>query len=99
MKLTKIQAVGIKQETVQGTAVVPSSATDYIITDNVDLNVNPEILTRDFRRASLDNLSHVVGKRWVTVKFKTEFKASGTAGTVYAPLDAAIQACGFTSTV
>lgn len=96
MKLTKLQAIGIKTETTQGTAAT-ISATDFIVTENVDVNIVPELLARDFRRSSLDSLAHVIGKRSVTVKFKTELKGSGTAGTVYAPLDAAIQACGFTS--
>jgi hypothetical protein len=99
MKLTKLQAVGVKQETTQGTPVVPVAGTDYLVTENVDININPELLKRDYRRATLDNLPHLIGKRWVTVKFKTELKGSGTAGTAYVPLGAALQACAMTETI
>ena len=75
----------------QGTAAAPG-ATDYIVTPNVDISVVSDQLQRDFRRTSLDKLPHVIGKRSVMVKFQTELKNSGVAGTEYAPLSAAIQA-------
>lgn len=102
MKLTKIQALGIHQEITSQGNTATILTTDYLPVDNVDVAIEGEVLTRDFRRPSLDSLSHVVGKRSATVKFKTEFKGSGTRGTVtatYLPLDVAIQACGYTSTV
>lgn len=97
MKLTKIQALAVKQETTQGTAVA-ATATDFLPIESADININLEVLERDFRRGSLSNLSHIVGKRFVTVKFKTELKGSGVAGTVYTPLAAAIEASSLLQT-
>jgi hypothetical protein len=101
MKLFKKQAIGIKQESTQGTPVVPSTSTDYILVEDVTLTVEKELLIRDYRRASLDKLSHVVGERYCKVSFKKELVGSGTRGDAtiagYVGLDAALQACGVTS--
>jgi hypothetical protein len=102
MKLFKRQAIGIKQESTQGTAVVPATATDYILVEDVTLTVEKEVLQRDYRRPSLDKLSHVIGERYCKVSFKKELVGSGTRGDAtiagFVGLDAALQACGLTST-
>ena len=102
MKLYKKQAIGIKQETTQGSAVTPSTSTDYLLVEDVQITIEKELLQRDYRRASLDKLSHVVGERSVKINFKRELAGSGTRGDAtiagYVGLDAALQACGVTST-
>ena len=99
-KLSKKTFIGIKTETTQGTSIDSSfGATDYILAMDVEIKPVIELNERDYFRTSLDRLAHVVGKKYSTVKFKTEVKGSGTAGTAYAPLGAALMACGFTETV
>lgn len=101
MKLHKKQAIGVKLESTQGSAVVPSTSTDYLLIDDFDPITDKELLQRDYRRASLDTLAHVIGKRFCKVSFNVEMKGSGTRGdnTIagYAGLDALLQACGMTS--
>jgi len=103
MKLVKKQALGIKQETTQGTPVVPASATDFLLVEDANYEFVGEALTRNFRRASIDTLAHVFGKRNVRITFATELKGSGTAGTAaiagFTAFDAAMQACAFSSTL
>lgn len=103
MRLTRKQAILIKQETTQGTAATPSASTDGLLVEALEFTVDAEQLTRDYFRASLDSIASVTGKRSASVKFTTELKGSGTRGTAsiagYTAMDAAIQACGFTSTV
>jgi len=102
MKLFKRQALGIKVEATQGTPVVPATATDYVkVIDDISIDPVPEVIQRDVRRASLDNITHLVGGRYTKVKFKVEATGSGTRGTKtiagYAGVDAALEACGFVS--
>jgi|SRR6185436_14498092 len=103
MKLFKKQALGVKLETTQDTAVAPSTSTDYLLIEDFDFTQDIEKLTRDFRRVSLDPLPHVIGKRFAKFTFDVEMKGSGTAGdpTIagYAGLHALLQACGRTATV
>lgn len=103
LRLTRKQAIGIKQETTQGTAVVPSSSTDFLYVESLEISPSIEFLKRNHFRASLDSLAGVAGKRSVSVKFMTELKGSGTAGdqTVagFQALSYALQACGMTETV
>jgi hypothetical protein len=99
MDLTKKWVIGLKTETTQGT-VVALTATDMLLAESLEGPVpEAELLERDAKRTSLDTLAHVVGKRYFTVNFKTEVKTSGSAGTAYAPLSAALQACGFTEAI
>jgi hypothetical protein len=96
-KLTRKTVIGVKTETTQGT---PASlaATDFFLAEDVNIKPSVEMLDRNFYRTSLDSIASVAGKRLYELSFKTELKGSGTAGTIYAPIDALIQACGFTST-
>jgi hypothetical protein len=103
MRLTRKQAILIKQESTQGTDSTPAGATDGLLVEGLEFNFDTEQLTRDYYRASLDSVASVTGKRSASVKFTTELKGSGTRGTAviagWTALDAAIQACGYTSTV
>ena len=96
LKLTRKQALGIKGEAVQGTAVVPSQARDYILVENVDLKMGKETIERDYKRSNLDTLASTTGKRWAEVTFNTEFKSSGS---LYPAMDAALRACGFSASL
>jgi len=98
-KVTQRTVIGIKVETTQGTAVSFSPTTDYILASDVQVDPNPDMILRDYQRATLSAMSSLVGKRWVQVSFKTPVKTSGVAGTAYAPLSAALQACGLLETV
>lgn len=97
-RIASVQAIGIKTESTQGSAVA-LSATDFILAHDVTVTPEVEVIERDNKRSSLDTVAHVKGQRYFMASFKTELKGSGAAGTAYAPLGAAIQACGFTETV
>lgn len=99
MKLTRKTVIGLKTETTQGTDATLSTSTDYILAQDVELDFNITMLQRAYYRSSLSRLTSVAGRRSIGVKFKTELKGSGSAGTAYAPLGAAFQACGMTETV
>ena len=96
--ISKRRIVGIKQEATQG-AGATFAVTDYILADVEFPDYQFENLERDYQRASYSTLPHVVGKKTVAIKIKTELKGSGTAGVPYAPLSAAIQACAYTETL
>ncbi len=97
-KLIRRQTVFLKQETTQGTPIT-TTATDALLVDSFEFDPNFELVKRDYFRTSLDNLTSLIGKRFVQVKFRTEVKGSGTAGTAYTPLGAALQATGMTETI
>lgn len=97
MKLVRKTVIGVKTETTQGTPAT-LAATDFMLAEDVNLKPSVEMLDRNYYRSSLSPLASVAGKRMYDLTFKTELKGSGTAGTAYAPLDACIVACGFTST-
>ena len=92
--LSKKTFIGIKSESTQGTAVVPSASTDYLLAMDVDIKPNIEILERDYSNTFLDRLAHSIGKKFSTVKFKTELKTTGVANFPETPFIAALQACG-----
>jgi hypothetical protein len=96
-KLTHKKVVGIKTEATQGTLETLAS-TDYILAEDVSIKPIPDMIIRDPKRATLDPLAHVMGMKYVQVSLKTEVKNGGSPGVVYAPLDAALQACGFVPT-
>ena len=91
--LSKKTFVGIKSESTQGTIEAPTSS-DYLLAMDVDIKPNIEILERDYSNTFLDRLSHKIGKKFSTVKFKTELKTNGVANTPETPFIAALQACG-----
>ncbi|TAK57875.1 MAG: hypothetical protein EPO24_09410 [Bacteroidetes bacterium] len=98
-KLKEKTVLAIATETTQGTAVDASAtATNFLLAEDIKVKISADKNMRNAKRATLDQLAHVIGKRWIEITFKTEVKASGTAGTPYAPLGAALQACGFTET-
>jgi len=104
MNLSRKVALGFKQETTQGTAVVPSASTDFFEADLDTIELKPvfEKLKRNIALPSLDKAADIVGKRYRTLGFETELKGSGTAGdeTVagFAPKNALLQAAGFVLT-
>ena len=104
MNLVRKVAIGVKQETTQGVAVVPSASTDYIEADLDSIELKPffEKLQRNVAEATLDKAADVIGKRYKTLSFETEMKGSGTAGdeTIagFAGKNALLQASGFVLT-
>ncbi|TAK56694.1 MAG: hypothetical protein EPO24_10890 [Bacteroidetes bacterium] len=100
-KLKEKIVLGIKTEGTQGTAVVPG-ATDFLLAEDVKVKIGAEKNERNANRSTLDQLAHVIGKRWIELTFKTEIKTNGSAnagsGQIYTPLGAALQACGFSET-
>lgn len=97
-KLTRKTVIGIKQEVTQNTPVAVA-ATDFVLAEDVDIKPMVDQLERNYFTSSLDPNASIAGKRWYEIGFKLEAKGSGAAGTAYAPLGAALQACGFVETV
>jgi hypothetical protein len=94
----KCEVIGIKAEVTQNTAIT-LLATDYLLAQDVSVKPVQEYLPRDFKRGTLDKIPHVAAGIHVDVSFKMEIKNSGTAGTVLAPLSAALQASGMAETI
>lgn len=96
--LTKRTVIGIEQETTEGSAAT-IAATDFILAEDIQFKDVIERGERPAQRATLDTMPSVSTKRYIEVSFRTEVKASGAAGTAYAPLGVALQACGMTETI
>lgn len=96
--LTRKVTLLAKKETTYATDATPVAADAVLVKSGVDVKVVGEELTRDFYRSSLSPLAHVIGERYAEVKFATELKGQGAAGTAteVSPL---FQACGFAETV
>ena len=91
--LSKKTFIGIKAEAAQGDAVAATTA-DFLLAMDVDIKPNIEILERDYSNTFLDRLAHSIGKKFSTVKFKTELKTTGTANIPEPAFIAALEACG-----
>lgn len=87
-----------KIEVTYGVDPVPVAATDAILEKNLDIREIGEELVRDFARSSLSPLPHAIGEKYGELKFQTELKGSGAAGT--APeIGKLFRACAFAETV
>jgi hypothetical protein len=97
-KITSKTVMGIKTETSQSTPIA-LSASDFMLAS--DLTIDPDVspIERDHYRSTIGSLASIPGETTYKVGFKTELKGSGTPGTEYAPLVAALLACGMESTV
>lgn len=98
MKLAKQVIIGVKSESTQNSAATLAS-TDYLLATAAEPELVPEFIERNYVHASLDTLPHVVGKVHKQVRIQVEDKGSGTAGTVYGPLDALLKASRLSSAV
>lgn len=95
--LTRRCSVLIKKETSYGVDATPA-ASDGVLCRDVEIKPVGDELQRDFLRKSLSPLPHQIGERHYELRFTTELKGSGTAGT--APeLSPCFQACGFAETI
>lgn len=70
-----------KPEVTYGTDAVPTAAANAILAGNVQVSVDGNLLTREYLRESISQLSAFVGRKLVRVTFETEIKGSGAAGT------------------
>jgi len=87
-----------KIEVTYGVDPTPVAATDAILEKELDIREIGEELIRDFARSSLSPLPHVIGEKYAELKFQTELKGSGAAGT--APeIGKLFRACAFAETV
>jgi hypothetical protein len=96
--LTKRTVIGLEQETTELSAATVA-ATDFILAEDVQIKPVVNKHKRPAQRATLDTMSHVTGGRYSELTFRTEVKASGAAGTAYAPLGVAFQACSMIETI
>lgn len=95
--LTRKATLLAKKEVSYGVDVVPAAG-DAVLVKDVDIRVIGDELQRDFLRSTLSPLPHQIGERYCELKFTTELKGSGTAGT--APETGALfQACGLAENV
>lgn len=96
MLIRKCTLLG-KIEGTYGVDASPVPATDAILAKGTDVRVLGEELVRDFERSSLSPLPHVIGEKYAELKFQTEIKGSGAAGT--APeIGKLFRGCGFAET-
>jgi hypothetical protein len=95
--LVKRQQLLIKSEAVEGTPIGGDIfGGEYILAEGVSFKPDIEMLDRNFRRASLDPLSKISGKRKGELTFSTVVKGSGAAGDFYAPFGDILKAAGMT---
>lgn len=96
--LTRKAVVLAKAEVTYNTDPTPDGTNDAMLVTAPDLRVEGEMLTRDYVKASLSPLGHVIGKKKCTLSFETELKGSGAAGT--APETGVLfRACGMDETI
>jgi hypothetical protein len=95
--LWKRQNIGVKTESVEGTAIA-MTATDFLLAEDLQFKPDIEMVERNFRRPTLDTLSALAGKRKGEVTFRTPVKGSGSAGTPDVPRGAIYLASGFSET-
>lgn len=74
--LKKKSLVLAKIESVSGTDPTPTIALNALLGGNTNIKVNGETLERDFDRASLSPLQHIIGAKDVEITFETELKGS-----------------------
>ncbi len=96
--LSQVKSIGAKTETTQNTAV-SLAATDFIPAYDVDVSPDIELNERNYVSTSLDTFSHIPGKKFQNVKFRTDLKGSGSATVPIPPLSALLQACGLVETI
>jgi len=96
-QLTRRQAIGIKIETTQGTAVTLAE-TDFTLAYDVSITPMVELNAQKYVSTFLGRFADIPGKKYYEVEFTLPLKGSGTAGTGVAPLGAALQSCGMVET-
>jgi hypothetical protein len=96
-QLARKQAVGIKTEATQGTAIA-ITATDFALAYDVSITPMVELNAQKYVSTTLSRFRDIPGRKYYEVEFTLPLKGSGTAGTANAPLGAALQACGMTET-
>jgi hypothetical protein len=95
--LIKKTTVFVKTETTQGSAATMAE-TDALLVENFEDAMVPEAFQRPYYGSSLDSRTAMIGKKYWTVKFRSEIKGGGTRGTAFAPLGACLQASGLVET-
>ena len=91
--------VALKLETTEGTDITPGDSD--VINPVYDVDYQPEHEQNDRKtvRASLSKDPAVAGARMARIKFSTELKGSGSAGTAPTNLSAPFKACRMTETI
>ena len=77
--LKKRSLILVEIESTAGTDANPTPADNAILVSSPDVKVNGETLERDFDRASMSPLEHIIGAGDIEFTFRTEFKGSGSA--------------------
>lgn len=96
--LNKRQQLGVKTEGTEGTGET-LAVTDYMLVENVSFKPDIEMLDRNYKRATLDTLSRIAGKKKGEVTFSVPVKGTGTPQTPYTPFGACLLAAGCSETV
>jgi hypothetical protein len=97
LKINK-QLLLIKVETTFNTDATPTAALDAIQCEDPDFSVEPVVLERNFIKPTWDRTAHAMGRKLAKIKFVTEIKNGGTAGT-QCRLGRLLTACGFKETL
>jgi hypothetical protein len=91
-KLIRMSTILAKAEVSYGTDPTPGDANGILISEPT-FNVNGSKVTRDYLRATISPIGHVVGEKSIGIDFETELKGSGTGGTAL-KAEALLLACG-----
>jgi hypothetical protein len=92
------KVIGMKTEASQG-SIATLAESDFFNAFDVESDVEVEFIDPNYVSSSLDPFAQLIGKRWMTAKFKRFLFASGSKGVAVAPLSALLQACGLTETI
>lgn len=95
--ISRRKIIGAKTETAQGTPATLVTG-DFFHAYDIEALADAEVLERKYHSTSLDPFADLIGKKWQTVKFKTDLKGAGAAGTVPA-ISPLLQAVGLVETI
>jgi hypothetical protein len=96
--LSKKMALAVASETTQASAATISASTDFIrLIEKPTVTPITEQNQRASHREAFGQIPFVTGHQYAEVNFKMEMAATGSTNTAYAPLHAALKACGFTA--
>lgn len=96
---TKRQQLTMKKETTEGTDAVVAAADVLSPIFDTEYVPNFETFDRDAQDVSFSRFTKVSGERTATIRFATEVKGSGTAGTAPPNLSVPFQCAGLAETI
>lgn len=72
---TRKTAILVQNETTYGTAATATPSTDAVLTTEPSINLDAQLLERNYTRPSLSPTQPIIGRKLVNVGFQTELKS------------------------